>query len=158
MDGQDFSIDLALNGAYEMKVDFGLPGVDTLTVDEPPPLGGGEGPNPARLLAAAVGSCMSASLLYCLRRAHLDPAALHTRVQGTLVRNERGRLRVGALRVTLRPGLGPEEAERAARCLELFEDFCIVGQSVRAGIPLEVRVEPAEPAKAHEPALAAAAG
>ena len=62
MDGQDFSIDLALNGAYEMEVDFGLPGVDTLTVDEPLPLGGGEGPNPARLLAAAVGSCMSASL------------------------------------------------------------------------------------------------
>jgi hypothetical protein len=28
------------------------------------------------------------------------------------------------------------------RCLELFEDFCVVTQSVRAGINVEVDVEP----------------
>ena len=159
MDDQGFSVELALSGAYEMEVDFGIPGVGALTVDEPPPLGGGEGPNPARLLAAAVGSCMSASLLFCLRRAHLDAPGLRTRVEGTLVRNERGRLRIGGLRVTLRPGMPPEDAERAARCLELFEDFCIVGQSVQAGIPLEVRVEPAVEERDQErTAVAAAAG
>jgi len=28
------------------------------------------------------------------------------------------------------------------RCLELFEDFCVVTQSVRAGIAVDVAVEP----------------
>lgn len=156
MEEQGFRVDMALSGGYEVQVDFGVPGVGTLTVDEPPPLGGGEGPNPARLLAAAVGSCMSASLLFCLRRAHLDAPRLRTRVEGTLVRNERGRMRIGGLRVTLLPGMEPEDAARAARCLELFEDFCIVGQSVRAGIPLEVRVEPAVLDTTHQAAAAAA--
>lgn len=164
MEEQGFRVEVALTGGYRMEVDFGVPGVDELAVDEPPPLGGGEGPNPARLLAAAVGSCMSASLLYCLRRAHMDAPRLRTRVEGTLVRNEHGRLRVGGLRVTLVPGMEPADAARAARCLELFEDFCIVGQSVQAGIPLDVRVEPAalepaalEPADTEKPAASAAA-
>ena len=159
MEEQGFWIEMALSGGYEMEVDFGMPGVEPLTVDEPPPLGGGQGPNPARLLAAAVGSCMSASLLYCLRRAHLDAPELRTRVEGTFVRNERGRLRIGGLRVTLQPGMSAEDAARAARCMELFEDFCIVGQSVQAGIALDVRVEPAvlETADAEKPAAAAAA-
>lgn len=155
MEEQGFWVEMSLTGAYEMEVDFGMPGLDTFTVDEPPPLGGGEGPNPARLLGAAVGSCMSASLLYCLRRAHLDAPALRTRVEGTLVRNERGRMRIGGLRVTLVPGMEPEDAARAARCLELFEDFCIVGQSVQAGIPLEVRVEPAVLEQTHQAAAVA---
>lgn len=142
MEENGFAVDLALSGGFAMDVDFGLPGVETLTMDEPPPLGGGQGPNPARMLAAAVGGCMGASLLFCLRRARLDAPELRARVEGTLVRNERGRLRIGGLRVTLQPGLDAEDAERAARCLELFEDFCIVGQSVQQGIPLEVRVEP----------------
>lgn len=154
MEEQGFRIEMALSGAYEMQVDFGIPGIEPLTVDEPPPLGEGQGPNPARLLAAAVGSCMSASLLYCLRRAHLDAPGLRTRVEGTFVRNERGRMRIGGMRVTLVPGMSPDDAARAARCMELFEDFCIVGQSVQAGIPLDVRVETADAEKA---AAAAAA-
>lgn len=155
MEEQGFRVEMALSGGYEIEVDFGVPGLDTFTVDEPPPLGGGQGPNPARLLGAAVGSCMSASLLYCLRRAHLDAPRLRTRVEGTLVRNERGRMRIGALRVTLVPGMEPQDAARAARCLELFEDFCIVGQSVQAGIPLEVHVEPAVLDETPEPAAVA---
>jgi organic hydroperoxide reductase OsmC/OhrA len=158
MDETGFRVEVALSGGYEMRVDFGLPGVDEMTVDEPPPLGAGAGPNPARLLAAAVGSCMSASLLYCLRRAHLDAPELRTRVEGTLVRNERGRMRIGGLKVTLMPGMDAGDAARAARCVELFEDFCIVGQSVRAGIPLDVVVQMAElTAETGGPAPAAAA-
>lgn len=155
MDEKGFQVEVALTRGYEMRVDFGIPGMEPMTVDEPPPLGERAGPNPSRLLAAAVGGCMSASLLYCLRRAHLDAPELRTRVEGTLVRNERGRMRIGGLRVTLMPGMEPDDAARAARCLELFEDFCVVGQSVRAGIPLEVTVEMAG---TNETAVAAAAG
>lgn len=140
---QEFAVTLRWQQGYEFSTDFDLAGVPDLRTDEPPPLGEGEGPNPARLLAAAVGNCMSASLKYCLDRARIEVRELKTRVEGTIVRNEQGRLRVGSLRVRLEPTLGADGAERIGRCLEVFEDFCIVGQSVRQGIEIAVEVSPA---------------
>ena len=139
---QEFSITLDWREGYEFSVDFEQEGVPDLLTDEPPPLGEGGGPNPARLLAAAVGNCMSASLKFCLDRAHLELEDLKTTVDGTIVRNERGRLRIGSLRVRLEPTLDPADLERIGRCLEVFEDFCIVGQSVRQGIDVAVEVNP----------------
>lgn len=139
---EEFSIALEWKGGYEFSVDFEQEGVPALLTDEPPPLGGGWGPNPARLLAAAVGNCMGASLRHCLGRSRVELLDLRARVEGTLARNERGRLRIGGLRVRLEPTIAPGDVERVGRCLELFEEFCIVGQSVRQGIELSVDVAP----------------
>lgn len=133
-DEQQFALSLTLQDGYAFTVDFDG-GEPPLLVDERPPLGQGRGPNPARLLAAAVGSCLGASLLFCLRKARAEVAGLRTTVEGTIVRNDRGRLRIGALRVRLVP-----DASIPARCLELFEDFCIVTQSVRQGIEIDVQI------------------
>src|SRR5690606_35323380 len=124
-----FAVTLTWQHGYAFEVDFEKDGVPALLTDEPPPLGDGLGPNPARLLAAAVGNCMSASLRFCLERARVDVQGMRTRVEGTMVRNERGRLRVGSLHVSLEPRLDADELGRIGRCLEVFEDFCIVGQS-----------------------------
>jgi organic hydroperoxide reductase OsmC/OhrA len=138
-----FALTLTLQDGYAFTVDFGREGIPDLEVDEPPPLGAGRGPNATRLLAAAVGNCLGASLLYCLRRSKIEVEGLRTMVEGTLVRNERGRMRIGEIRVTLAPEVTPEQRERMGRCRELFEDFCIVTESVRQGIKVEVAVEPA---------------
>jgi uncharacterized OsmC-like protein len=138
-----FALTLTLQDGYAFTVDFGQDGMPDLEVDEPPPLGAGRGPNPARLLAAAVGSCLGASLLYCLRKSKIDVQGLRTEVEGTLVRNERGRMRIGEIRVRLAPDVTPEQRDRMGRCLELFEDFCTVTESVRHGINVQVAVEPA---------------
>lgn len=142
MDLTPFAIQLTLEQGYEFRVDFGPDGPPPIRVDELPPLGTGEGPNPARMLGVAVAHCLSASLLFCLRRYKIEVREMRSRVEGTLVRNEKGRIRVGSLRVTLDPTLTPAERHQAARCLETFEDYCIVTQSVRHG--LEVAVEIAQ--------------
>ena len=138
-----FALTLTLQGGYAFTVDFGQEGVDDLMVDEPPPFGAGRGPNAARLLAAAVGHCLGASLLFCLRRSRIPVKQLRVTVAGTLVRNERGRLRIGEIRVSLAPDITPEDRDRIGRCLDVFEDYCIVTESVRQGIPVTVAVEPA---------------
>jgi organic hydroperoxide reductase OsmC/OhrA len=142
-----FAVSLTLQEGYAFTVDFGEEHGPPLVVDEAPPLGRGRGPNPARVLAAAIGSCLGASLLFCLRKAHIEPVGLRTIVDGTFVRNEHGRLRIGKIEVHLDPQLAADQPERMSRCLELFEDFCIVTESVRAGIEVDVTVgEPREAA------------
>ena len=137
-----FALDLTFKDGYEFAVDFARPGVAPLLVDEQPPIGAGRGPNPARLLATAVGHCLASSFLFCVRKSRVDVTAMAVRVEGTMMRNERGRLRIGGLRVRLAPGIRAEDRERLGRCLELFEDFCVVTQSVRAGLDVQVEVAP----------------
>lgn len=147
-----FALDLHLDDAgYRQRVDFGLEAGASLVIDEPPPLGAGDGPNPARVLGAALGSCLGASLLFCLRRARIDVRGLATRVEGTLTRNERGRLRIAGIQVRLEPVVAAADQPRMARCLEVFEDFCVVTASVRPGIAVEVSVHPVAPAPVSEP-------
>ena len=136
-----FDLRIEHENAYEFRVVFDKPTHPDLYLDEPPPLGKDNGPNPARLLAASVGSCLAASLMFCLNRAKLPVSALSAEVHADLVRNERRRLRVGALRVRLRPTLATE-SKQLAECLQNFEDFCVVTESVRQGVPIEVEVEP----------------
>lgn len=138
-----FEITMDLVDGYKFRVDFHEEeGVAPLILDEPPPLGSGEGPNAARLLAAAVGNCLSASALYCLRKARIGVHGMRTHVQATVERNDRGRLRIGAIKVQLEPEVDEEDAERMDRCLDIFEDFCLVTASVRSGIEAETEVRP----------------
>ena len=141
--GQDtFSVTLDRTTDLQFAVDFGQPGIPPLIVDEQPPLGAGQGPNPARLLAAAVGHCLSASALFCLSKSRVPVQGLSTTVDGTMTRDEHGRLRIGGLTVHLRPQVATEDEARLTRCLSIFEDFCIVTQSVRKGVDVSVAVEP----------------
>lgn len=142
MEENAFSVSLTLQDGYAFLVDLHQEGVPLLRVDEPPPLGAGDGPNAARLLAAAVGNCMSASLKFCLDRARIEVREMRTEVEGHYERNAEGRLRIGGLRVRIEPTVDEEQAQRMARCMGIFEDFCTVGQSVKQGIEVEVEVVP----------------
>lgn len=133
-----FSLHIDHIDGYEFKIHFDRPSLEDLIVDEAPPLGRDQGPNPARLLAGALGSCLSASLLFCLRRANVPVSDLKSDVEVQLVRNERQRLRLGRVKVNLYPKSEPSIDFRS--CLEQFEDFCVVTQSVREGIDVEVEV------------------
>ncbi len=115
-------------------------GVPVLYGDETPPLGGGTGPNPAELLAAAVGNCMSDSLLFAIRKFKQHPEPIRTEVTATIDRNAENRLRVQNITVKLTLGVAASSLAHLDRALEQFEEFCTVGQSVRQGIAVTVEV------------------
>ena len=103
------------------------------------PLGGQKGPNASRLIAVAVANCLSASLFFCLKRSKAEPAGVKARVTGTMTRNEKKRLRIGdfAVRIEL---AGVDDPSKLERCLKLFEDYCVVTDSIRQGSPVSVEV------------------
>ena len=125
---------------YQFRTRFDKEQYADLLMDEPAPLGVDRAPNPARILGAAVGNCLTASLLFCLAKAGVQPTRLSEEVKVDLVRNQENRLRIGSLDVTLRPQL-PDGGAALAHCLDIFEDFCVVTQSVRQGLDVNVRVQ-----------------
>jgi len=137
---KNFTIELERLQDYSFRVDFGLEGVEELLMDEPEPLGKGVGPNASRLLAAAMGNCLSSSLLFCLQRARAPIKGMKTEVNGKMTRNEKGRWRITEISVELNPDVDKEYISQMEKCTKLFEDFCIVSKSVQQGIPLQVKV------------------
>ena len=135
-----FQVDVTREEGFAFRVDFGLEGVDDLILDEPEPVGGATGPNASRVLAAAIGNCLSASLLFCLQRSKAEVKGLRATVRGVRARNEEGRWRIREMEVELTPEVAEEYGKQLERCVDIFENFCIVSQSVRQGIPINVRV------------------
>jgi hypothetical protein len=51
-------------------------------------------------------------------------------------------MRIGGLHVRLEPRLAEADRARIGRCLELFESYCVVTESVRRGIRVDLDVAP----------------
>jgi uncharacterized OsmC-like protein len=141
-DTRDHQTTLRFTRGYEFVAHF-EDGQDLAPMffDEPPPLGDGNAPNAAAVLGAAVGNCLSASFVFCLRKSRLDILDLTAHVVTHVTRNERGRYRISGIDVEIKPQLTAVDEARFQRCEKLFEDFCVVTESVRQGIPVKVTVE-----------------
>jgi len=143
MSSPDDRTDLTQVQSYEFNVGFADASFPAITVDEPPPVGQGRGPNPVQTLAMAVGHCMSSTLVNTLERAHVRVTPIRTTVRATVGVNDKGRRRVRHLEVEIvtQP---VEEADRSRfdHCVEIFADFCTVSGAVREGIPIDHRVNP----------------
>ena len=124
---------------YQFQVDFGA-GIAPLLADEPPPLGSGAGPSPEQFLAAAVGNCLAASLLFSLRKYKQQPEPITAEVSAQTGRNAENRLRIQSMQVVLTLGQPAAALQHLDRALAQFEDFCTVTQSVRGGIEVNVQV------------------
>lgn len=134
-----FSVKLKRSEGFVFHVDFGQEGFTDLIMDEPEPVGGDNGPNASRVLAAAIGNCLSASLLFCLQKSRVGVEGLETNVKGYTRRNEEGRWRISNVVVEI--GLNfVGDYDKIQRCLDIFEDFCVVSQSIKEGIPISVNV------------------
>ncbi len=134
------SVTLEQQGPYAFRIDFGGAAFASLISDEPPPLGAGEGPNPSELLLASVANCLSASLLFALRKFKNAPGAIRAEISAAPERSAQGRLRIPRAKVTIHLAEPAASLEHFDRALAQFEQFCTVTQSVREGIAVEVEV------------------
>jgi organic hydroperoxide reductase OsmC/OhrA len=66
---------------------------------------------------------------------------MHTEVTVQHTRNEKGRLRIGKIDVQITPSIEEPDPQKLQRCLDMFEDFCVVTQSVRKGIDVSLTVQ-----------------
>lgn len=138
---QPIRVTLEQEDGYAFRIRFDDSALEPLLADEAAPLGEGRGPNPSRLLLAAIANCLSASLLFALRKYKNVPGALHAEITATPMRNAEGRWRIPRAFVEIRLAEGSEAHVQLDRILAQFEEFCLVTQSVREGIDVEVTVK-----------------
>jgi len=137
MEQKKFNVSLKLLEMYLFEIDFGDFG--TFMTDEPEPLGGGEGPGPSALLGASVANCLAASLLFAVRKFKEDPGEMMATCEGVIERIEH-RWRIVKLNVEINLGASADDLHHLHRAIAQFEDFCVVTQSVRNGIEVDVTV------------------
>ncbi len=131
---------LQLIDNYKFNTEFDVDYLPNIILDETKPDGEGAGPNPPRLLSAAVGHCLSSSLIFCLKKARVRINDLQTRIKTNLYRNEQKKLRIKNINVEILLEVNEEDKHRVPRCLKLFEDYCTVTKSIRNGIEVDVSV------------------
>ena len=139
-DAHPMRVILEQQGPYSFRIDFEGAAFASLRSDEPAPLGAGEGPNPSELLLASIANCLSASLLFALRKFKNAPGPIRAEISAATERNAQGRLRIPRAKVVIHLAEPAASLERFDRVLVQFEQFCTVTQSVRDGIEVEVEV------------------
>ncbi|HEX5959892.1 MAG TPA: OsmC family protein [Rhodanobacteraceae bacterium] len=152
-ENQSFEVSLEQVEDFEFRVRFDGTAIADLATDEPPPQGHNAGPNPSRLLLVAVANCLAASLLFALRKFRNDPGPIKARARAQLERNANGRWRVADMQVDMQLADRAEALQHLDRALAQFEDFCIVTESVRAGVPVSVRVQDGDGHQLHASAV-----
>ncbi|MFX1488025.1 MAG: OsmC family protein [Promethearchaeota archaeon] len=107
------------------------------------------GPNPSRLLALGVLGCLSASFIFCLKKRNFKVDDFKAEAEVIIARNDKGFLRIKRIDVDIEPKItDPATFKRAKQCLKsvkdnnsFFEQYCIVTQSVRSGIEVNVNID-----------------
>ncbi|MFX0028357.1 MAG: OsmC family protein [Candidatus Hermodarchaeota archaeon] len=107
------------------------------------------GPNPSRLLGLGILGCLSASFIFCLKKRNFNVDDFSAEAEVIISRNEKGFLRVKKIDVNIQPQISdPVALKRAKQCLKtakdgvsFFEQYCIVTQSVRSGIEVNVNFD-----------------
>lgn len=136
-DQEGFSVSMKLLENYLFQADFGDFG--RILTDEGEPLGDGEGPTPAHMLATAVLNCLCASLLFAVRKYKGDPGEITATVHGKSSRVD-GRLRIEELHCDIHLANDAAVLPNIEKALSQFEGFCTITQSVRHGITVHTKV------------------
>ena len=124
-------------------------GTHALEIDEPEwiPIGGDRAPSPANYLLVATAGCQVEVLAQAFDKARITDYEIAARASRHRVDPGEGgpeafpthtSWRYLGIRIELVVETTPEFESRAARCLEVAEEACIVSRSVEAGIDVEV--------------------
>lgn len=138
----ELDVNLRHERGFRFRADFDDEKNPPLWFDEPPPLGRDMGPDPARVLAAAIGESLAASLLMSLKQAGVEVSSLEGHVHVELVNDPGYGVRIGHVAVRLDPAVSAAHRAKLARVISTFENTCVVTQSVRRGIDVRVQVGP----------------
>ena len=140
--GSEFALTVHQYRNYQQIVDFHLPGVAVLGLDECPPLGQSWGPSPAHLLGSAVGACLAGALIRALHDSGASLLDVNTRVSGKIRRDTLGRAHVASLTVRLTPTVANRSDLDALPSPERLAELSMIADALRTDLALWIAITP----------------
>jgi uncharacterized OsmC-like protein len=140
--GSEFALTVHRYRDYQQIVDFQLPGVAVLGLDEHPPLGRSWGPSPVHLLGSSVGACLAGALIRIMRDAGADLIDVRTRVSGKVRNDTLGRAHVASLSVRLTPIVSSRRDLDALPAPERLAELSMVADALRTDLALWIAITP----------------
>lgn len=131
---------LSSRGGYSFDVHFSSATPAHIATDAAPPLGQGEGPDSGMLLAASVANCLAGSMSFMLNKYKNVAVQVGATAQAHASSTPEHGQRISAISVDLRLGAPASTYRLLDRALAQYEDLCVVTKSVRAAIPVHIRV------------------
>lgn len=100
------------------------------------------GPNPSKLLALSVLACLAGSFTFCVQKNNSLLSDIEGKAIITSKRNEEGFWRLKKIDITLNPKIdNPKMRKRVDQCQKNFEQFCIISESIREGIDININLD-----------------
>jgi uncharacterized OsmC-like protein len=137
-----FALAINLYSDYQQIVDFRMPGVAVLGLDERRPLGHGWGPSPVQLLGSALGACLGSALLRAIRDAGAEVVDLRTDVSGRIEKDRLDRPHVVSITVRLTPVVSARSALEAVPSPERLAKLSMVADVLRSDLGLWIAITP----------------
>ena len=96
-----------------------------------------------------MGQKIQSVFIFCLKKRDFKVDDFKAEAEVTIARNDKGFLRIKKIDVYIEPRIeDPDTLKRAKQCLKaakdgvsFFEQYCIVTQSVRSGIKVNVNID-----------------
>ena len=119
-----------------------------MTIDEPEEFHGDDkGPSAVEYFGIGIGGCLGTSFAFCLKKMEVPvktmPLTIDVGVHHSS-EDEGGHLRVTDVAAEIEVALENEDdAELFDLCIESYKKYCVVTQSVIAGVPVDVQIKKA---------------
>ena len=140
--GSEFALTVYHYRDYQQIVDFRLPGVAVLGLDECPPHGRSWGPSPVHLLGSAVGACLAGALIRAVHQGGATLIDLHSHVSGTIRKDTLGRAHVASLSVRLTPIVSSRDDVDVMPSPERLAELSMIADALRTDLPLWIAITP----------------
>ncbi|MHA1273308.1 MAG: OsmC family protein [Promethearchaeota archaeon] len=118
-------------------------GFSNIHIDEPKSFHGTNlGPSSVEYLLIGIGGCIGSTFIYCFRKNKIEIENFSIIVDGQLKHiGPKNRLRLINVDVFIdfkpKPG---QEKEKIELCKKIYEEHCIVSNSIKAGLPINVKM------------------
>ncbi|MFX1567758.1 MAG: OsmC family protein [Promethearchaeota archaeon] len=100
------------------------------------------GPNPSKLLALSVLGCLAGSLTFCCKKNNVSLSDIEGKAIVTSMKNENGFWRLKKIDITLNPKIDNSEIRKNLdQCQKSFKQFCIISESIREGIDININLD-----------------
>lgn len=114
---------------------------EDIHVDEPESFHGSNlGPSSVEYILIGIGGCLGSSLIYCLQKKKVQVDELSLIVEG-IIKHVGPKMHLKLIEINVEINFKAKKtfSQEVENCLNVFQDYCVVTNSLLNGIPINVK-------------------